>query len=133
MNKPSILLFDGVCNLCNGVVQFILSRDLKGNIKFASLQSGTGQKFLKQYNLNTKEISTIVLIQGDRAYTKSTAALRLCLLLKNLWPVLYAFIIIPKSIRDVVYDWIAKNRYRWFGKSEQCMIPSKEHREKFLD
>ncbi|MFS1512097.1 thiol-disulfide oxidoreductase DCC family protein [Chengkuizengella sp. SCS-71B] len=133
MNKTSILLFDGVCNLCNGVVQFILPRDLRGNIKFASLQSNAGQKFLKQYNLNTKEISTIVLIQGNKAYTKSTAALRLCLLLKKLWPILFAFILIPKSIRDVVYDIIAKNRYRWFGKSEQCLIPSKEHREKFLE
>ncbi|NBI27500.1 thiol-disulfide oxidoreductase DCC family protein [Chengkuizengella marina] len=132
MNKTSILLFDGVCNLCNGVVQFILPR-VRGNIKFASLQSNIGQKLLKQYNLNTKEISTIVLIQGNKTYTKSSAALRLCLLLKNLWPILFAFIIIPKSIRDVVYDWIAKNRYRWFGKSEQCLIPSKENREKFLE
>ncbi|MDP5275763.1 thiol-disulfide oxidoreductase DCC family protein [Chengkuizengella axinellae] len=133
MNKSSILLFDGECNLCNSTVQFILPRDSKGDIKFASLQSETGQKLLEKYNLNADQMDTVVLIENGRAFTKSTAALRICLHLKKCWPILFGITIIPKLLRDVVYDWIAKNRYKWFGKKDQCMIPKKEFKNRFLN
>ena len=128
MNKQlthSIILFDGVCNLCNGAVNFVIKRDSGNVFKFASLQEKQGTLLLKKYD-------SIVLIENDSVYTKSSAALRIARKLSKLWPLFIIFIIIPSFIRDGIYDFIAKNRYKWFGKKEQCMIPTPGSREKFL-
>ncbi|UEG50331.1 thiol-disulfide oxidoreductase DCC family protein [Ferruginibacter lapsinanis] len=132
MNTQPIILFDGVCNFCNSAVNFVIKRDKKGIIKFAPLQSTTGQQLLKQHNLPTEEMNSFVFIDGDVAYTRSTASIKLCKYLGGLWPLCKAFIIVPKFIRDGLYNWIAKNRYRWFGQRESCMIPTPEVRARFL-
>jgi len=128
----TILLFDGVCNLCNGLVQFILARDPKKHIYFASLQSESGQALLLHFDMNPDELNTLVLIDQKGAHLRSTAALRCARLLAGGWPLFYAFIIIPRAIRDTIYNWVASNRYRWFGKQDQCMIPTPELKARFL-
>ncbi len=128
-----VVLFDGVCNLCNSSVQFVLKRDSKGVFKFASLQSEYGQDVLSKYGLPTDDYNSFVLVEGDRVFTRSTAALRVARHLDGLWKVLYGFIIIPASIRDAVYGVIARNRYRMFGKRDACMIPQPEWKSRFLD
>jgi predicted DCC family thiol-disulfide oxidoreductase YuxK len=131
-NNKSLLLFDGVCNLCNSSVQFILLRDKKDRFRFASLQSDHGQNILKEHHLPTDKFNSLVLVENGKIYQKSTAALRIARKLKGLWPLLFAFIIIPPFIRNFVYDIIAKNRYRWFGKKDECMLPRPEWKQKFL-
>ena len=131
-DNKSLLLFDGVCNLCNSSVQFILLRDKKDRFRFASLQSDYGQNLLREHNLPTETFNSLVLVENGKVYKKSTAALRIARKLKGLWPLLFAFIIIPPFIRNFVYDIIAKNRYRWFGKKEECMLPRPEWKQKFL-
>lgn len=128
-----IVLFDGVCNLCNRSMQFILKRDKKKIFRFASLQGEFGQQVLKQHNLPTDDFNSFILLEGDLLYTRSKAALRVLKHLRRGWQLLYGFIIIPKFIRDGVYKWIARNRYKWFGKRESCMIPAAELRNRFLD
>lgn len=133
MNKEhGIILFDGVCNLCNGTVQFILKRDPKGYFQFASLQSDAGQELLKKYNLPTEVFNSFVLIENDNAYLQSTGALRVARRLNAAWPMLYGFIIVPAFIRNFFYNLISKNRYRWFGKKEECMLPLPEWKGRFL-
>lgn len=132
MNSNSTILFDGVCNLCNGAVTFVIKRDKKSQIKFAALQSETGQRLLKQFNLSANIFNSFIFIEDGIAYTQSTAALKVCKYLTAMWPLLYGFIIVPGFIRDRIYKWIAKNRYKWFGKQEQCMIPTPELKERFL-
>ncbi len=132
MEKP-ILLFDGVCNLCNSTVQFVLKHDKKAYFKFASLQSVYGQAFLKKHHLPTTNFNTFILIEGNSHTTKSTAILKVFRQLSGLWPVLYIFIILPKIIRDPVYNLIAKNRYRIFGKKDSCMIPNKNVLSRFIN
>ena len=131
-DNKSLLLFDGVCNHCNSSVQFILLRDKKDRFRFASLQSDYGQNLLREHNLPTETFNSLVLVENGKVYKKSTAALRIARKLKGLWPLLFAFIIIPPFIRNFVYDIIAKNRYRWFGKKEECMLPRPEWKQKFL-
>ena len=133
MEKHPILLFDGVCNLCNGAVQFIIERDEDGLFRFASLQSDAAKQLLEKYPEASEDISTIVLLEKGRLYTRSDAALRAARYLSGAWPALYGFIIIPRPIRNAVYDWIARNRYRWFGKKDQCMIPTPELKGRFLE
>ncbi|MFC5452201.1 thiol-disulfide oxidoreductase DCC family protein [Paenibacillus aestuarii] len=128
----AVVLFDGVCNLCNGAVQFILRRDPQGVFRFASLQSEIGQELLRQHHLPEHSLGTIVLIEHGRAYTYSTAALRIARRLHGAWKASYAAILIPAAWRDAAYRYIARNRYRWFGRSEQCMLPKPEHRHRFL-
>jgi len=130
--SAAVVLFDGVCNLCNGAVQFILRRDPRGVFRFASLQSEIGQALLRQHQLPEISVGTIVLIEHGRAYTHSTAALRIARKLPGAWKASYAAILIPAAWRDAVYRYIARNRYRWFGRSEQCMLPRPEHRHRFL-
>lgn len=132
MNVQPIILFDGVCNFCNGSVNFVIQRDKRSKLKFAALQSEAGQQLLKQYDLPTTSFDTFIFIEDGVAYTLSTAALKVCKYLTALWPLLYGFMIVPKFIRDGIYKWIAKNRYNWFGKKDHCMIPSPGLRERFL-
>ena len=126
-----VILFDGECNFCDRSVQFIIRRDPKGIYKFASLQSDAGKALLKQHHV-PENIDSFVYLDQDQYYTKSTAALRVCKNLKGLWKLSYALLIVPRPIRDVVYGVIARNRYRWFGKKESCMIPSPEIRSRFI-
>ncbi len=130
LNK--VILFDGVCNLCNGFVQFIIKRDAEGIFRFASLQSAFAQNILLSFNLDPVELKTVIFIEDGKLYTKSDAALRIAKNLKGGWKLAYALILIPKFIRNGTYNFISKNRYKWFGKKDQCMIPSPELKERFL-
>ena len=130
--EHSIILFDGVCNLCNSSINFVIKRDSANLYKFTALQEAPGIGLLKQYGINTLDTDSIILIGNGKAYTKSSAALRVAKGLSGVWPVLYGFIIIPKWIRNAVYDYIAKNRYKWYGKKDSCMIPTPELKNKFL-
>ncbi|MDQ6845411.1 MAG: thiol-disulfide oxidoreductase DCC family protein [Bacteroidota bacterium] len=133
MPHKSIILFDGVCNLCNGAVQFVIKRDKHNSIQFAPLQTETAHKLLADHHLPIGEMQSFILIENGNAYTRSTAALRVCRYLKGLWPLMYGLIIVPKFIRDGIYNWIARNRYRWFGQKNECMIPTPELQSKFLN
>jgi predicted DCC family thiol-disulfide oxidoreductase YuxK len=136
MNKDvnkKIVLFDGVCNLCSNSVQFILKRDKKNQFLFGSLQGKAGQEYLAKFNLPANTFNSFMLVEGDTLYTRSAAALRMLKYLGGGWPLLYAFIIIPKFIRDGVYNLVAKNRYKWFGKKEACWIPAPALKAKFLE
>lgn len=128
-----LILFDGVCNLCSGSVQFIIRRDPQRLFRFASLQSELGQSFLKQAQLPPVELQTLLLVENGKIYKRSTAALRIARRLRGAWKLLYGLIIIPPFIRNFIYNWVARNRYRWFGKKESCWIPTPELRELFLD
>ncbi|MCB0568945.1 MAG: thiol-disulfide oxidoreductase DCC family protein [Phaeodactylibacter sp.] len=127
-----ILLFDGVCNLCNSSVQFIIRRDPAGVFRFASLQSETAREMLAGSDKKIQALSTVILYEHGKWRLKSDAALHIVRRLPGLWPLLYVFILIPRPLRDAVYDWVARNRYRWFGKKEQCMIPRPEWRGRFI-
>ena len=129
--KP-IILFDGICNLCNGAVQFIIKHDPEKKFLFTSLQSDAGQQLLKEYKLPSENFNSFLLLQDDTILSKSTAALKVASELKSAWKLLYIFIIVPKFIRDAVYSYIAANRYKWFGKKEVCMIPTPELQARFL-
>lgn len=128
-----VVLFDGVCNLCNNSVQFIIKRDKKRLFRFASLQGKAGQELLEKHHLPTDDFNSFVLIEGEKPYTRSAAALKIARHLGGGWRLLYSLMIIPRFIRDAVYNLIAKNRYKWFGKKDECMIPTPELRERFLD
>ena len=132
MKEQPVILFDGICNFCNSAVNFVIKRDKKRNIFFAPLQSETGQKLLQQYNLPQNDMESFVFIENEKAHTQSTAALKVCRYLKGLWPLCYGFIIVPKFIRDGIYYWIARNRYKWFGVRRECMIPTPDVKERFL-
>jgi predicted DCC family thiol-disulfide oxidoreductase YuxK len=132
-HDTSIILFDGVCNFCDGAINFVLKQDKKDVFRFAPLQSQTGQKLLAQYQIPKKDFESFILIQDGKAYQKSTAALKVLNQLPWYWKALQAFWIVPKFIRDGIYDFIAHNRYKWFGKKEVCMIPTPEMRSRFLD
>ena len=132
MDQP-IILFDGVCNLCNGAVQFIIRHDKKKIFMFTSLQSETGQKLLAQYNLPLDELNSFILIENSKAYTRSTGALKVAKKLNGIFPMLYSFIIIPKIFRNSIYDLVARNRYKWFGKKDECMIPTPQLKARFLN
>lgn len=128
-----IVLFDGVCNLCSSTVQFILKHDKKNQFQFGSLQGEFGQAMLRKYELSTSEFNSFMLLEGETLYSKSTGALRMLKHLGGWWKLGYAFIIVPKFIRDFVYNLIARNRYRWFGKKNECWLPRPEWKQKFLD
>ncbi len=132
-NDNSIIVFDGVCNFCNSSVNFIIDRDYKTRFKFAALQSDKGKELLKHFNMDTENLKTIILIENRKYYTKTTAALRISKHLKGFWKFAYIFIIIPPFIRDIVYNIIAKYRYKLFGKKGTCRIPSQEEKDKFLE
>lgn len=127
-----IILFDGVCNLCNASVQFVIRHDRHNRFRFASLQSDYGQQLLRREGFSTEELTSFILVEGDKTYRRSTAALRVARQLPGGWSLLYAFIVVPPFIRNAVYDFIAANRYRWFGKQDACMVPTPELRAKFI-
>jgi predicted DCC family thiol-disulfide oxidoreductase YuxK len=131
--NKSIILFDGVCNLCNASVIFIIKRDKKDIFRFATLQSDFGQKVCKRFSIDTVKEESVLLYQNDRLFTHSTASLKISKKLSGLWPIFYVLIIIPIFIRDFAYNLIARNRYKWFGKREKCMIPTTELKHKFID
>ncbi|MFV0305185.1 MAG: thiol-disulfide oxidoreductase DCC family protein [Moheibacter sp.] len=132
MNNQKIILFDGVCNLCNATVQRIIENDNRNMFKFSSLQSEFGQQFLKTNKLPQSEFDSIILLDNTKYYTKSDAALHIGKELKGIYKISKLVLILPKFIRDFAYDIIAKNRYKWFGKKESCWLPTPELQEKFL-
>jgi predicted DCC family thiol-disulfide oxidoreductase YuxK len=132
MKQQPVILFDGVCNFCNGAVNFVIKRDKKALIQFAPLQSEKGRMFSKQFGFSEEDMKTFLFIEEGKVYTKSTAALKVCRYLGALWPLCYGFMIVPKFIRDGIYNWVAKNRYKWFGKKETCMMPTPEVRTRFI-
>ena len=127
-----ILLFDGVCNLCNSSVTYVIKRDKKDLFRFAALQETAGQQLIEKYQIDTLKTDSIILIENGKAYTKSTAALRVARHLGGVYPLLYGFMIVPNFIRNWVYDFVARNRYKWYGKKDSCMIPTPELKSKFL-
>jgi len=132
ITDKKIILFDGVCNLCNSSVTFVIKRDKKDAFRFAALQSDVGQQLIAKFNIDTAQTDSIILIDNDKAYVKSSAALRAARSLSGVWPLLYGFMIVPRFLRNWVYDYIAKNRYKWYGQRESCMIPTPELKAKFL-
>lgn len=132
-SQNPIILFDGVCNLCNNSVQFVIKHDEQGKFKFAALQSETGQALLKQYGLPQTGVDSFVLVQNEKVYLKSTAALYVAKQLDGPVKLLIGFIIVPAFIRNAVYNLIAKNRYKWFGKKDHCMIPTPALKARFLN
>ena len=128
----AIILFDGVCNFCNGSVNFIIERDKKSYFKFAPLQSAAGQELLDKHGINKAETDSVILIENEKVFTYSTAALRVAKNLDGAWSWFYAFIIVPKPIRDFFYKTFAKHRYKLFGKQDACMMPTPEIRARFL-
>jgi predicted DCC family thiol-disulfide oxidoreductase YuxK len=131
--KNPIIFFDGVCNLCNSSVNFIIDRDKNRYFRYSALQSDTAAKYLSNLEPNHTDLGTILLLENGKVYAKSTAALRIARKLSTLWPLLYVFIIIPPFLRNIIYDFIARNRYKWFGKQETCRIPEPELKSLFLE
>ena len=130
--KHAVILFDGVCNLCNGFVQFVIARDRNAYFKFASLQSEEAKEYLKNSSYNLNELNSVILWENGNIYSRSTAALKILKRLTGGWPLIYSTIIIPPFIRNGVYDFIAGNRYKWFGKQDSCMLPTPELKSRFL-
>jgi predicted DCC family thiol-disulfide oxidoreductase YuxK len=127
-----VILFDGVCNLCNSSINFIIDRDSKKLFLYASLQSDFGKNVQQQFGRNA-DLDTVLLLQCDQLLQKSDAALEITRQLDGPWPLLMIFKIVPRALRDAVYSWISRNRYRWFGKQDECRIPTPDVRALFLD
>jgi predicted DCC family thiol-disulfide oxidoreductase YuxK len=134
MASPAIVLFDGVCNLCHGAVQFIIDRDPKGRFHFASLQSERGQALLREHGVapTAGDPDTIYLIEDGRLFDRSTAALRIARQLSFPWWLGAAGLVLPRVLRDVAYRFVARNRYRWFGRTNECRVPTPELRARML-
>lgn len=129
LNK-SIVIFDGECNFCNATIQFILKHEKKSELLFCSLQSETGKEIQDFFKLN--DAASVLLIEKNNIYTKSTAALKITTYLRGGFPLLYFFIIVPLFIRNSIYNYIAKNRYKWFGKRDTCMTPNNQIKHRFI-
>ncbi len=133
-NTKKIILFDGVCNLCSNTVQFIVKRDTKDVFRFVALQSEIGQKLTKERGIDTSQVDSIIVIEpGVAYYIKSDAAIEISREIGGAWSVLALFKWVPTRIRNIVYDFVARNRYTWYGKKETCMIPTPELKAKFLN
>jgi predicted DCC family thiol-disulfide oxidoreductase YuxK len=126
------VLFDGVCNFCNSTVNFIIRNDRRGHFRFAPLQSPAGARLQSEYGFDPSALDTFIVIERGIAYDRSTAALRIARGLGGAYPLAYAFIIVPRPVRDFVYNWFAKRRYRWFGRRDECMVPDEGVRARFL-
>ncbi len=130
-NSHPVVLFDGECKLCNGSVNFILRRDSEGQLKLAPLQSDYGRAVLKEYGKNPDALDSMMLLEGKSLTLKSTAVIRISKYLGGAWPLCMIALIIPRFIRDFIYDIIAKNRYRWFGKYDTCPPPNADYEDRF--
>ncbi|MGD8558476.1 MAG: DCC1-like thiol-disulfide oxidoreductase family protein [Gammaproteobacteria bacterium] len=128
-----ILLFDGVCKFCHSSVQFVIKRDTNREFFFCPIQSSRGQQLMKHYGVEESGLNTMLLLDNNRVYNKSTAALRIARKLTMPWPLLSMFLVIPPPIRNAVYDFIGKRRYQWFGKYDQCHIPDDTTRQRFIE
>jgi predicted DCC family thiol-disulfide oxidoreductase YuxK len=128
----SVILFDGVCNLCNSSIDFILKWDQRDHFKVGALQEGAGKRLLSRFEVNPEYLDSLVLIENEKIYFRSTAALKIAKNLSGLWPLFYGLIIIPERLRDGIYNWIGKNRYHWFGKKNTCRLPTPEEKAKFI-
>ncbi|WP_158837699.1 thiol-disulfide oxidoreductase DCC family protein [Polaribacter sp. L3A8] len=132
--NKKIILFDGVCNLCNDAVLKVIKYDTKNVFLFTALQSKSGKEIIKKLGIDISKIDSIILYEPGVSYdVKSTAALNIMNTFGGIWPLSQIFLFLPEGFRNYVYDYIAKNRYKWFGKKESCMIPTPELEEKFLD
>lgn len=128
-----VILFDGVCNLCNSSVQFIIRRDPKSYFRFAALQSDKGRELISLYGQTVADPpDSVILVDANGIHTRTDAALRIAKRLSGLWPAFSLFLILPRWLRDPVYNWIGRNRYRWFGKQDSCMMPDPSLRSRFL-
>jgi len=127
-----VLLFDGVCNLCNASVQWILKRDHQAQFRFAALQSELGQQILQNHGLATEHFDTVVLSEGDRIFLRADAPLEIVRRLGGFWKLFYLFKLLPRPLRDALYNFVARNRYRWFGRQAECMLPRPEWKGRFL-
>jgi predicted DCC family thiol-disulfide oxidoreductase YuxK len=127
-----VILFDGVCNLCNSSVQFVINHDPRARFRFAALQSDFARQQLTLHKFNNEKLLSVVLLVDGKAYDRSRAALEIARRLNGLWPLMYAFIVVPPFIRNFIYDWISRNRYKWFGKMNECMIPTPDLKARFL-
>ena len=133
LSANHVIFFDGFCVLCNGLVDFVIQRDRSRRYRYATLQSEFGQRMQRRLSLPTHSFETFILVEGGNSYIKSTAALRVLRNMPGLWPLLYGFVLVPRPLRDAVYSWVGKNRYRWFGRRSNCRLPSGEERSLFLD
>ena len=133
-SQPATILFDGVCNLCNGFVQFIIKHDPNGRFRFASLQSEVGRQLLAAHGITTvsADPESVLLVANGKVYSHSTAVLRILRKLGGMWSLLYAGMLLPRFARDAAYRFVARNRYRWFGREEACMLPTPELAQRFL-
>lgn len=132
LENKGLVLFDGVCQFCNSSVNFMIRKDNTDYFRFLPLQSELGQKIIRQFNLDPENLQTVILLENKRIYTRSTAALRIARKLKGGWKLFYGFVIVPAFIRDAVYNVVAKNRYKWWGKRDSCMVPTPDVKKKFL-
>jgi predicted DCC family thiol-disulfide oxidoreductase YuxK len=127
-----LVLFDGVCNLCNASVRFLIQRDPGGRFRFASIQSPPGRRLYEEHGQSAERLETIMLVVDGRAYVHSDAALRIARELGGPWSALWPLRFIPRGLRDPIYLWVARHRYRWFGRSEACMVPNPDLKSRFL-
>ncbi|HRB30224.1 MAG: thiol-disulfide oxidoreductase DCC family protein [Chitinophagaceae bacterium] len=132
VSSSPIILFDGICNLCNRSIQFVIKHDKEKVYRFAAFQSKAGQKLLQQYNLPLKQYSSFLLIENNKAYSQSTAALKVAKNLSGPVKLAVVFNIVPAGIRNIVYNFVARNRYQWFGKKRSCMVPTQDLKARFL-
>ena len=132
-DRPLIVLFDGVCNLCNWTVRFVMDRDPEGRFLFAPLQSRRAEELLRPHPIDSSALDAIVLIDGDHCFDQSDAALRIARHLRGPWSLLYLFLGLPRSLRDMIYRYVARNRYRWFGHEDHCRLPTEAERARFLN
>jgi predicted DCC family thiol-disulfide oxidoreductase YuxK len=133
MAEQPLILFDGVCNLCNGVVRFVIRQDKKGALQFAPLQSAAAQKLLQQMHLPQKDFETFLLIENGKVFQKSSAALQVAKHFKWYWQWLQVFWMVPKPVRDAAYGFVAQHRYQWFGKKDTCMLPDAKLKNRFIE
>ena len=133
MQPDNIVVFDGVCKFCSGWVQFIIARDPSGLFHFAPMQSKTGRSLLERFCVDPDDVTTFVFIKEGKAYVRSEAALQIAREFAWPWQFLRIARVVPAPIRDALYNWVARNRYRWFGKTDTCMVPSADIKARFLD
>lgn len=128
-----IILFDGVCNLCDSTVQYLIKRDNKDVFRFVALQSPLGQEIIDHIGIDTSKTDSIILYEPNKAYHyKAEAAIKIAAALGGIYHIMQVFLVLPKSFNNAVYDYVAKNRYKWYGKKDECMIPTPEMKAKFL-